>query len=222
MRWSAPLGEDRRAVAALEFALLAPVLIVVALSLLDITNAITSWWQLAAAADAIGRIATTYAATENNSNSLSTTQAVTASTAVFAVVPALASAPLSRYGVTLSSIVMAPTSSSCSGDCTYVANTAWSLVLQGTGAARPCGTLAVVPDGQPSSPSTLAADAYTASPVLVVDVSYEFAPLFTTIFGTGLRFTETAYMPARTGGNADWVHLTGPNAAHAQCPGYTG
>lgn len=218
----APLRTDRRAVAALEFALLAPVLIVVGLSLLDVTNAVTTWWRLAAAADAIGRIATTYAATDNNSNSLSTSQAATASTAVFAVIPSLATAPLSRFGVTLSSIVMTPTSKSCSGNCTYVANTAWSLVLQGTGAARPCGTLAAVPDTQPPSPGTLPVDSFTAAPMLVVDVVYTFTPLFSTLFGAGPRFVEAAYLPARTGGNANWVRLTGANAASAQCPGYTG
>ncbi len=216
------IGTDQRGVAALEFALLAPVLIVIAMSLFDVTNAIIAWWQLAAAADAIGRIATTYAATQNNSNSLTTAQAATASTAVFAVMPALSTAPLSRYGVTLSSIVMAATSSNCTSGCTYVANTAWSVALQGIAAARPCGTLVAVADGAPPSVSTLPVDAFTAAPVLAVDVTYDFTPLFTSLFGSGLRFMETAYMPARTGGNGDWVHLTGPTAAHAQCPGYTG
>ena len=221
MRGFRLLAGDRRGVAALEFALLAPVLIVIAMSLTDVTNAVIAWWQLSSAADAIARIATTYAATNNNSNSITTTQAATASTAVFAVVPGLSSAPLSRYGVTISSIVMTATPSNCTSGCTYVANTAWSVALQGSGAKRPCGVLGGVADGQPSSISTLPADTFTAAPVLVVDVTYDFTPLFTNLFGAGLRFMETAYMAARTGEDTDWIRLTGPNAAQAQCPGYT-
>lgn len=216
------LGRDRRGVAALEFALLAPVLIVIAVSLTDVTNAVITWWQLSSAAGAIARIATTYAATLNNTNILSTTQATTASTALFGVIPRLISAPATQYGVTLSSIVMTPTVPSCTSHCTYVANVAWTAVLQGSSSKRPCGTLASVPDGTPSDKRTLAADAFSAAPVLVVDVTYDFTPIFTNLFGAGASFMETAYMAARAGKDADWTRITGPNFAQAQCPGYTG
>ncbi len=213
---------DRSGVAALEFGLLAPVLIVLVMGLYDTTNAVIAWWQLSAAAAATARIATTYAATPNNTNVLSTDQASTASTAVFAVIPALAHGPASAFGVTISSVVMAPTVPGCTAGCTYVANTAWSLALQGIAVKRPCGQLAEVPDGTPSSVGTLPLDAFTASPLLVVDVTYDFTPMFTQVFGAGLVFMETAYLAMRTGSDAQWVRLTGPQAAQAQCPGYTG
>ena len=213
---------DRRAVAALEFGLLAPVLIVIVMGVYDVTNGIVAWWQLSAAAAATARIATTYAATPNNTNVLSTTQAATASTAVFAVLPALAKGPASQYGVTISSVVMAPSVPGCTSACTYVANTAWSLALQGVSPKRPCGKLAGVPDGTPSSIGTLPLDAFTSSPLIVVDVTYDFTPMFTQLFGAGAVFMETAYLATRTGTDAAWVTLTGPQAAQAQCPGYAG
>lgn len=216
------IGRDRRGVAALEFALLAPVLIVIAVSLTDVTNAVITWWQLSSAAGAIARIATTYAATENNTNSLSTTQAATAGTALFGVIPKLISAPATQYGVTLSSVVMTPTVAGCTSNCTYVANTAWSAVVQGSSSKRPCGTLTPVPDSQPAAIGTLAVDAFSPAPVLVVDVTYDFTPIFTNLFGAGLRFMESAYMAPRTGKDADWTRITGPNFSQAQCPGYTG
>ncbi|MEO8715985.1 MAG: TadE/TadG family type IV pilus assembly protein [Acetobacteraceae bacterium] len=222
MRRTRRIGADRRGIAALEFALLAPILIVIAMSLTDVTNAVIAWWQLSSAADAIARIATTYAATNNNSNSITTAQAATAGTAVFAVMPALASAPTSRYGVTLSSVVMTATTNNCTSNCAYVANTAWSATLQGAAPTRPCGNLSSVPDGHAASSGTLPADTFTAAPMLVVDVTYDFTPLFTNLFGSGLRFMESAYMAARTGGDADWVRLTGPNSTSAKCPGYPG
>ncbi len=216
------IATNRRGTAALEFALLAPTLIVIAISLTDVTNAMITWWQLSSAAGAIARIATTYAATNNNTNSLSQTQATAASTALFGVIPALLSMPASRYSVLLSSVVMTPTVSGCTSGCSYVANIAWSATLQGSSPARPCGVLGSVPDGQYSSPTTLPADAFTAAPVFVVDVIYDFTPLFTNLFGAGLQFMETAYSGTRTGGYSDWIRLTGATSASAQCPGYKG
>jgi Flp pilus assembly protein TadG len=193
MRRIARVALDRRGVAALEFALRAPALIVIMLSLYDVTSAVISWWQLSAAAGAIARIATNLAATNTNTNILTIEKATTASTAVFALMPTLATTPGSRYGVVISSVVMTPTTPGCTSGCTYVANTAWSLALQGSPSTRPCGTLSLVPDGQPASSTTLPADAFTPSPLVVVDVIYDFAPLFTNLFGAGLRFMESAY-----------------------------
>ncbi len=213
---------DRRGAVAVEFALITPVLLTIVLSLSDVTNAVIAWWRLTAAAGAIAFIATTYAATPNNTNVLTLKQATTASTAVFAVVPALATAPASTYGVTISSVVMTPSVPGCTRNCAYRANTAWSAVLQGTAPKRPCGQLGSVPDGQPSTPTTLPLDAFTPAPVLVVDVTYDFTPIFTNLFGSGLRFTETAYLAPRTGDISAWTRITGPNAAATQCPGYQG
>jgi Flp pilus assembly protein TadG len=213
---------DRRGVAALEFALLAPVLVVIALSLYDVTNAVITWWQLSSAADAIARIATSFAAQPDNTNVITTTQARTASTAVYAAVPALTTAPASRYGVVISSIVMTPTVLGCTNNCSYVAHTAWSAVLQGVATARPCGTLApAAADGQPPSTGALPPDAFTAAPLVVVDVTYNLTPVFNTLFGAGLHLMETAYMATRTGSDSAWVRLTGPAAAQAECPGYS-
>lgn len=214
---------DRHGVAALEFALLLPVLIVITLSLTDVTNAVITWWRLSIAANAIARIATNYAATESNTNSLSIDQATTASTAIIAVIPALTTASLSQYGVRLSSVVMTPTVAGCTSNCTYNANTAWRILLQGTaGTARPCGTLGAAANDASASVNTLPPNAFSSSPLLVVDVTYNFIPLFTNLFGVQVKWTETAYMAPRTGTDADWIQLIGAQAAQAQCPGYTG
>ena len=194
----------------------------IVLSLTDVTNAVVTWWRLSAGAGAIAHIATTFAATPTNTNVLTLKQATTASTAVYALVPALTAAPASTYGVVISSVVMTPTVPGCTASCTYVANTAWSTALQGTATTRPCGQLGAVPDGQRSTLTTLPLDAFTSAPLLVVDILYDFTPLFTNLFGGGLQFIETAYLAPRTGDDSAWTRLTGPNAAAAQCPGYTG
>jgi Flp pilus assembly protein TadG len=222
MAWRQRIREDRRGVAALEFALLLPALVTIMLSVYDITNAVMVWWQLSAASAAIARIATTFAAQTTGTNSLTTAQATTAATAIFAVMPNLSAGPPSVYGVTITSVVMTPTVPGCTANCSYIAHVAWSLVAEASGTRRACGTLTAVPDGSPYTSSTLRASAFSSSPLLVVDVSYAFTPLFNTLFGTGMHLMESAYMATRTGGDADWTQLTGAQAAQAQCPGYTG
>lgn len=217
------LRHDRVGTSALEFALLAPALVAIALSLYDVTNAAITWWQLASAAQAIDLIATSLAATPTLTNVLTASDAVTASTAIYAVRPSLIPATATQqFGVTLTSVVLVPTPSGCTSGCSYRADVAWSASLQGNAPARPCGTLAAAPDGAPASPTTLPVDAFSPSPILIADVMYQFTPLLTTPFGGTFTMREAAYLAPRTGANAAWVRYSGANWAHVQCPGYTG
>ncbi len=214
---------SRRGVAALEMALLAPALVTVALTLYDVCEAVAAWWQMASAAHAIGLIATNLAATPALTNVLSATDAATASTAVYAVRPSLASAPPGQFGVTLSSVVFTASPTGCGGaGCTYAAHVAWSVTLQGNAPARPCGTLAVAADTARPSPMTLPTSAFSASPILLVDVFLQYQPLLTTPFAARFPLRESAYFAPRTGADSAWVRYTGANAAQVQCPGYTG
>ncbi len=213
---------DRRAVAALEFALLAPVYVTLVLTLYDVTSAVIDWIQLAGAARAVALIATASAATPANTNVLSSTQAAAASSAIYAVMPSLQSAPSSQFSVTITSVVFTPIPKTCTSACNYKANVAWSVGLQGSAVTRGCGRLTSQPDTAPPSLSKLPADAFSAAPMLVVDITYNFTPLFNVVFGTGLVLRESAYMGTRVGTNADWVSYTGPNQAQVQCPGYVG
>lgn len=217
------LGADRRAVAAVEFALLAPALVGIALALYDSTNAAITLWQVASGAHAVALIATDLAATPALTNTLTQAQAIAASTAVYATLPALRTAPAGQFAVTLTSVAFTASPAGCAGAaCTYAAHVAWSATLQGNAPARPCGTLAPVPDGAPPSPTTLPADAFSAAPVLIADVSDQFIPLLTTPFAAAFTMRDSAYLATRIGGDGDWVHYTGANAAQVQCPGYTG
>ena len=222
MRFLARQYFDRRATAGIEFALVLPVAVIILLAFYDLTLVIISKWQVITAADAIARIATTMAATSSGTNTLSDTQVQKASTAIFGAMPFLAKLPPSRYGVAISSVVMSPTQPGCTSNCTYSANVAWSMAPQGTASKRPCGTLNNMPDGQSPSSIALPIDAFTSAPVLVVDVSYSYVPLITTLLGAGLRLSEAVYIGTRTGNDSAWIHLTGTGAAAAQCPGYTG
>ena len=225
-----PHWHDRRGTAALEFAVVLPVLVVILTALADLTNATLTWWRLAQAADAVGRIATSLAAGDSNANVLTQEQARVASTAALSLLPELRAPELRapelraaaspRAGVVLSAVVFAPVAAGCTQNCAYVARVAWSASLQGGLPARPCGTLSPAADGARPQPTTLPASAYGATSVLVVDVAAETTPLVTTLLGSAVRMAVAGLMAARTGGPGDWIRLTGPTAAGLRCPGY--
>jgi Flp pilus assembly protein TadG len=208
-------------VAAVEFALVAPLLFVLAFGFYDLVVATTIWWHLMEAAEAIGQIATSNAATSNQTNSLTETQAYVASTAIYPLVPQLASATAQTFSVVLSSVVFAPTVANCTSSCTYTAAVAWSYSFLGTAAARACGPLKPATDVATPSPATLPVDAFSAAPLLLVDVSFTYQPLFTSYIKTAIQLKRTAYMPMRTGDNTQWVRYTNPNISQPMCPGYS-
>jgi Flp pilus assembly protein TadG len=209
-----------------EFALIAPILLTLAAGLYDLTTAYIAWQRVSLGAQAIGEIATSVAATAANTNSLSASQASQASSAVYAYIPDISGAAPSAFGVVLTSVVMTPTVQGCMTDCTYTAHVAWSGVFQGSAAVRPCdarlneSVLTSVGDEVDPSPNTLPEHVYSAAPLLVVDLSYTFTPLFFRFITGPIVMTRTAYFPTRTGRLGNWIQyseLSGPNI---RCAGY--
>ena len=225
------LWRSRDGLAALEFAFIAPVLLIILAGLYDLTTGFIAWQRVNMAAQSIDQIATAYAAAAANTNTLNLNQAVTASSAVYAYLPDTMSASPPAFGVTISSVVMTNTSSTCTAACTYTAHVAWSGVYQGSAATsprRPCdsppGTSARIEGSDATSPSstTLPADVYTAAPLLVVDVNYTFRPLFLTFVTANVTMTRSAYFPPRTGLTSNWIkyYFAGAPDATTLCSGY--
>jgi Flp pilus assembly protein TadG len=211
----------RRGVAAVEFALVAPLLVTLALGTYDLVAGTTAWWHLALAARAVGEIATASAANPDQSNSLTAAEAYAASTAIYPLMPQLRSAAAQDFGVVLSSVVFTPTVSGCTSGCKYNAAVAWSHTLVGGAAARVCGALASALDAAAPAAGTLPADAFSAAPILLIDVIYQFRPVFTSFVLGAIPMQRTAYLPLRTGTNAAWVRYIDANDPNAMCNGYS-
>lgn len=145
----------RRGTAALEFALLSPVLLVMLMSMYDISNAWLSWRRLTASSQAIGQIATLLAVNADGTNSLTPIQAWRASTAAYASMPALL-AQNAQYGVTLSQVLFV-SPAICHG-ALCAAYVGWSKGVLGGAAPRPCGYLTPVADDAPPGPGLFNAD----------------------------------------------------------------
>ncbi len=187
---------SRRGVAALEFAISAPLLIVLMMSMYDAANGWLAWQRMAVAAQSVGQIATLVAVNADGTNSLSHDQAWRASTAVYAAMPELLAAG-AKYGVTMTEVEFFTYDSCNTTSCT--ADVSWSTVLLGAVPPRLCGTLAVVANQAPTGSSVLPENVFQAAPVLVVDVAYQFTPMFLGTLTGPIAMARSAYLPVRSG-----------------------
>ena len=217
----------RQGLAGLEFALLAPVLVSMLAGLYDLTSAYISWERVNLCAQSIDQIATSVAAGNSQTNTLTLVQAQTAASAAYAYLPGILGASPPAFGVTISSVVMTPTVAGCTTGCIYTAHVAWSGVYQGSGTKRPCdatlGTAAITQTADTASPSptTLPADVYSAASLLVVDVTYTFQPVFYRYLTSNFTMLQSAYFPPRSGLTDSWIeYFPGTSDSTTLCSGY--
>jgi Flp pilus assembly protein TadG len=239
----------RSGVAAVEAALIMPVLIILMLSAYDLIAAAGAWRNTRAAATATAEISTYLAVNSNGTNQLTSTQVQNAATAVYAYLPNLFSMSSSQFTVTLSAVVFAPTANCNSNACVcvtngatsntsvvgssktpvasggstqcYIANTAWSAPLSyGTQQSRPCGQLLPATSTTPT-PTTIPVGVYGPYSVMVADIRYTYTPIFLGYIMGTITFNETAYVPPRIGGSgvSNYVQYS-PSTATAVCKGY--
>ncbi len=205
-----------RGLASLEFGLLSPVLVVFLMGMVDLSNALITLRRLNATAQQIGLMATQLAVQPDQTTTLTVAQLNQASSVIYAVMPNLLSQPVYNavtnpvpsYAVVVSDVVFTPTSSTCLAGLTctaYTAKVAWSVPLQyGQQIKRACGSLTqlvsgIVPAIVGNLPSSIPTQNITAAltSMLVVDVVYNFTPVFGKFLGP-LTLRQTAYFNQRS------------------------
>jgi Flp pilus assembly protein TadG len=165
----AGLVRSRSGLAALEFALIAPILVAACAGLYDLTSAFLASQRINMAALAIAQIGTYQAANSNNTNMniLNLTETQTATSAIYAYLPDTLTAANSSFGVLVTSVVVTLQDPACTSSCTYIPNVAWSGQYQGgAGSTRVCGASALswvadtaaassttLPNGSPATPA---------------------------------------------------------------------
>jgi Flp pilus assembly protein TadG len=217
----------RRAVASLEFAFVAPIMLTLTLSCVDAARAYLIWAQIHEAANAIAEAAAKLSVTTNPTTGAITSQLTAdqmqqAMSVVFAEIPQLNLGNQTglfpdSIAVVLSSISYKPlcaATTNCGSQLPYVV---WSSYLSVGGPAiyqgykRPCGYLQ--PEAQfldnngnineMASPVVAGGKAMTLTPQLVADVVYSFHPFFPLFLGgvqTQTQLVATATMPVPIGG----------------------
>ena len=195
------LWRSRRALAGVEFAIVAPFLVTVLL-------------RMTVAADAVATIASTEAVQVAAQSTLTAYQAYAATTAAFAIFPTWLATQTSvnnSFAITLTEVNFTASPKNCTTTCTYTGKVAWSVANPaGQAKLRNCGTVQSVANGTASSMTTLPAGAIGATSVFVADVSQVFTPLFTGIFLGDVTMQRSAYVSPRV------------NNAVTLLPGYVG
>lgn len=214
------LLRSRKGLAGLEFALVAPVLVTVLLSVADLSRAILMGRRLQVAADAVATIASTEAVQTSSLNILSAYQAYAATTAPFALFPTWIASQysvLNSFAITLTEVNFSASPKGCTTACSYTANVAWSVANpQGQPVLRSCGTLSSVPNGTAPSLATIPAGDFGATSVFIADVSQVFTPLFTAVFLGKITMQRTAYVSPRVNNSVTLV--PGYIGASVICP----
>ena len=98
-----------------------------------------------------------------------------------------------RFMVGFTMVVMTPTVAGCINNCTYTANVAWSWGAM----PRPCGVLTSASNTASYSATTLPAGAFQPGAVMVVDVQAVYPVTFASRFMTGFTLVRSAYYPVR-------------------------
>jgi Flp pilus assembly protein TadG len=125
---------EHRSVAAMEFALVAPILITLTLATYDLARALLVWQQINNAAEAIAEAAEKIAA--NNSSQLTAAQMQNAMSTIYAEVPGLALGKGTgnfpgQYMVTLSEVVYLPFCTTATPSAANCTTTGYSLGTAG-------------------------------------------------------------------------------------------
>ncbi|WP_427953868.1 TadE/TadG family type IV pilus assembly protein [Acidiphilium sp.] len=208
---------DRRGVAALEFALVLPLMIALLFGVYELSEPMIIDQQVYAAAHSIPASASIAAVQGDGSTSLTYAQVQFAESTIFAEIPALRSgqeAHASSDSVTMSSVVFEPNPSTCvasvSSPCNYNAYVAWSVAYTGGDSreafnqvTRPCGIVTQVPAGDtaPGTLPTLGVSTEATAwpdPILVVDVAFSYQPLLLTYTKTPIVFAASGLWPVRS------------------------
>jgi Flp pilus assembly protein TadG len=215
----------RRSVAALEFAMVAPVVLTMTLAVFDLARALIAWEEVQHAAEAIVEAAEKLSVTTVNgqpATTLTQTEMQAAMSSIYPEMPGLSFGSGSgvlpgQYAVTLSSVVYLPWCTKTSGCAPQQPNTLWSSYLTEGGPQlitspasslqRQCVQLNAVANFPDNSQEL--ADMVTPSqgalgiplvPQLVADVRYQFQPSFPLFLGkTSFTMWASATLPAPLG-----------------------
>lgn len=184
------LVQDRDGVAAIEFAFIAPVLLVVLLAGFDMARYAQSVRRLEAVAASIGQMLSV-----STSGQIATADLQFYEDATMVLFPQVLQDSYQQgiawgkdIGMTVSSVKFSGT------DPNYTANVGWSV---GTN-LRPCKTpLTAVADVAPPTPQTLPIDVFGPGSLIVVDLTFTFRPTIASKLLSAMPIVRSYYVQPR-------------------------
>jgi hypothetical protein len=259
------IGADQASTVALEFALVAPILIMLFFAVYDTSDAMITYQEVFNAARTIAASTSDIAVQGSNSSTkLYYGQIQLEASAIFAQMPSLRNGFHNGIrSITISSVNFEaiPTTPACTpgvapNECDYAAYVVWSVAYAGppvttdlaiTPALRACATEAANAQGvetlQPSSAlnqvgptegssadlTTIRTAAITTpdqfaaapDPIIIVDVHYQYTPVFNVFVKKALDFWANGYWPLRSV-QASQLNANGSFTALSPDQQYTG
>jgi Flp pilus assembly protein TadG len=203
------LWQNRRAMAAVEAALIMPIFLMFLLGSYEAIRYVNMSRRLTTLANSMATMITTRMQPVNGN------AVIFAFNSAMVIFPDVLSDPTrgstnwwNYLSMTISNVLFTPTVAGCTTGCTYQANIDWSL---GTDASRSC-TIApiLVADSTISSLTTLPADVFNPGSLIVVDLSYPFVPLFGGKYIPSITIHRSAYLQPRYMSSVSIVNTGGP------------
>jgi len=189
-------GADRRGIGAVEFALVLPLLLLIALASVDVVVFMNDSHKLQLAASTMGELVA-----GNDTGKITQAGLDTVFQSQLVIFPEVMQVAQDRkmwvWDTILSSIsgVTFKASSGCAGTgtCTYTPYVAWT-----SGQGRPCGTpLTPASNSAAPSPATLPQDTFGAGFLIVVDVMFDYKPFLASSVIGNVRIKQSYYVAPR-------------------------
>jgi Flp pilus assembly protein TadG len=188
---------SRRGVAAVEFALVLPFMIILMLGSIEVARLITFTRKIELVANtAVEMLTQTPLPGVVFDQDLQFTQGSTV--VIFPQILQDAAnkgvAWTSDIAISMASIQFTATPSTCTTACSYVANVVWHSGPN----PRPCKTnLAAVADTATPTPTTLPTDLYGPGSIIAVDIVYTYTPLFIQKLFGSIKISRSAFLAPR-------------------------
>ena len=189
--------KDRRGVAAVEFALILPLMLLIYLGSAEVTQALMASRN----ATMVARTLADLVAQQQSGVNVTDAQLTTIFTAATAVMAPFSTSSL-RMTITSVNISAAVGHNSFNG---YVAQPEWTVTIANPsgGVLRPCANLIAATDSATPSPTTLPQDLFIQGSLIVADIVYTYTPSFGGNFfasvglPASITYSHSAYMRPR-------------------------
>lgn len=214
--WRSRLRRDDRGVSAIEFALGAPIFIILLLMGVDTARFVLATRQVEDVAATIGQMISV-----NQSGTVNYIDLQFFHDSAMVIYPQVLSDSAQQQlswsndiNISLASIQFTMTPSSCTSNCTYVPKVLWT----GGSVPRSCTVMPTsVSDTTRPSSSTLPADVYGSGSIIVVDVSFAFRPTIAPQLLKTLTIARSYYVAPRYVPTINYAKVSGDNGIAKSC-----
>lgn len=205
----------REAVAAIEFALVAPLLLVLFAGAIELHNFLRVSRLLEAAADSVaGMVA--------NRRSIKDNDLFVDYKALAPLFPPAVAQGGDRFdeqvSYRISHVAMKPTVAGCAVDCTYTGELAWTWFPRVTDTPLTCGSFGAGPIATAPAGRTLPADFFGPASVVIVEFGFDYRPLFGASFMQPFRLSAKSFTAARFA--QGYIKAAAGTQSATICPGY--